>query len=211
MKPVVRDVLSVVAGLAGVAAMAVAMHWLLNTGSCASGGPYLSRHACPPGTVPFTLVLVGGVLVWLAGIAISRNGLNGRGTGQWVWVAGFVGLGVAAILKSALQDSMPADARLGSYIMGGVFIPVGLGILVQRRSGRTAQPQSPGSPGRRLRRLHDNGVIDDAQYQRLRAVLTEPGTPDRLGVLERAIDDYAKGLLTAAEYEDRKRSATFTG
>ncbi|MFI5912248.1 SHOCT domain-containing protein [Dactylosporangium sp. NPDC051541] len=211
MKPVVRDVLSVVLGLAGAAAMWVGMNWLLNTGNCASGGPYISTRSCPPGTITFSLVLGGGTLLWLAGIAASRKGLNARGTGQLVWLIGFVGLGLAVILKAALQDSMPSESRLGAFIMGGVFIPVGIGFVVQRKSETTAAPEDPRSPRKRLRRLRDNGVLDAEEFARLRSVIGEEGAADRLDVLERAVADYASGLLSTPEYEDRKRSATFTG
>ncbi|GAA4264298.1 hypothetical protein [Dactylosporangium darangshiense] len=130
MRGSVRDALSVVVGLAGIVALWFGLDRMLDTGSCSSGGPYISTRTCPDDTIWWTLLLIGGLLAWVGGLAISRQGLAEPGTGQLLWAVGFAGLGIALLLKAAFQDSVPPDARLGAYIIGGVFIPMGLGVGV---------------------------------------------------------------------------------
>ena len=43
--------------------MAVGLNALLATGTCASGGPYVSAHPCPPGTGGHILELIGGIFL----------------------------------------------------------------------------------------------------------------------------------------------------
>src|SRR5690242_12732060 len=105
MTPRVRDASSLAAGLAGLAMLGAGVDQLLNTGSCTSGGPYITTRTCPSGTVWWTLLLIGGMLLWVAGIALSRQGLTEPGTGQLLWAIGFTGLGVLALVKAAVQHS----------------------------------------------------------------------------------------------------------
>jgi hypothetical protein len=59
------------AGLAlmavGLAAFAFGLWQLVKTGSCASGGPYVSARPCPAGTGAYVAALIAGVFVFLAG------------------------------------------------------------------------------------------------------------------------------------------------
>lgn len=195
-----------VAGLAGLVMLAAGLNHMLNIGSCSSGGPYVSTRTCPSGTIWWTLLLLGGILLWVAGIVVSRHGLAQPGIGQLLWSLGFAGLGLLVLIKAAVQDSMAADIRSGAYIMSGVFIPMGLafgvGALLRRR-----RTPGTGTPRAHLRRLRDTGVLTPAEYDRLRAAIAEPGTADRLAVLQRLTDDNASGLLTEREYADRKSAA----
>ena len=216
MRVSVRDALSVVVGLAGLVALGIGLDRMLNTGSCTSGGPYISTRTCPSDEIWWTLLLVLGLLAWLAGIFISRQGLVKPGTGQLLWTVGFAGLGTAVVIKAAVQDSMPADARLGAFIIGGVFIPMGLaaGImgLVQLRRERprddTARRRpSSDTPERVLRRLRSTGVLSRAEFERLRDAIDEPGTLHRLAELQRLAGERAAGRLGEREFADGKRAA----
>ncbi|WP_433064051.1 hypothetical protein [Dactylosporangium sp. CS-033363] len=200
-----RDALSIVLGAAGLLVLGFGLNQLANTGSCSSGGPYISTRSCPSGTWTMTYLLLAGTVAWVAGIAISRGGLN-KGTGLWLWTVGFTALGLGAIIKAATQDSVPSDGRLGILIMGAVFIPVGLGLvtgnwLERRRS--TAGTSVRASLGR----LRSAGVLTRDEFARLKGMLADPGTEQRVAVLQHLAEDNARGLLTEAEFADRKRSA----
>jgi hypothetical protein len=54
----------------GVAALAFGIYELVKTGTCASGGPYVSARPCPPGTGLDVAAVVGGVFAFLAGGAL---------------------------------------------------------------------------------------------------------------------------------------------
>jgi hypothetical protein len=62
------------AGLAlivvGVAGFAFCLYELVKTGTCASGGPYVSARPCPSSTGAYIAGLIGGVFVFLIGGAI---------------------------------------------------------------------------------------------------------------------------------------------
>ena len=62
------------AGLAlmvvGVVGFAICLYELVKTGTCASGGPYVSARPCPAGTGAYIGGVIGGVLVFLIGGAI---------------------------------------------------------------------------------------------------------------------------------------------
>ena len=56
--------------LAGVAAFGLGLYHLMKTGTCASGGPYVSARPCPSDTGMWIAALTGGIFVFLAGGAI---------------------------------------------------------------------------------------------------------------------------------------------
>ena len=54
----------------GIAAFAFGLLQLLETGTCASGGPYVSARPCPDGTGWYMAAVAGGIVVFLAGAAV---------------------------------------------------------------------------------------------------------------------------------------------
>src|SRR4051794_41316174 len=90
--------LCVLLGLAVCGASIVAVDWglyhLTRTGTCASGGPYVSARPCPPGTGAHIVSLIGGVFGELlaGGIYAARGGLRrwgSRAAGKYVPLPGF--------------------------------------------------------------------------------------------------------------------------
>ena len=86
-------------GLVLVGASLVAADWaiyhLARTGTCASGGPYVSARPCPPGTGGQIVALVGGIFGVLIGAGIYAMRGGGRrpspiGLGTVVWSLGFL-------------------------------------------------------------------------------------------------------------------------
>ncbi|MGI5242019.1 hypothetical protein [Dactylosporangium sp. CA-139066] len=216
MRASVRDALSIVVGLVGLAALGIGLNQMLNTGSCVSGGPYVSARQCPSDEIYWTLLLIFGLLVWLAGIFLSRQGLVRPGTGQLLWTLGFAGLGTAVLIKALVQDDVPADARLGAYIIAGVFIPMGLaagvaGLLQlrgERRAGvRPVRRAASDETWERLQRLRSAGTLTRDEFDRLREAIDEAATAERLDALQRLANDRAEGRLDEREFADRKRAA----
>ena len=56
--------------VAGVAGFAFCLYQLVKTGTCASGGPYVSARPCPAGTGAYIVGVIGGVFAFLLGGAI---------------------------------------------------------------------------------------------------------------------------------------------
>jgi hypothetical protein len=54
----------------GVAAFAFGLYELVQTGTCASGGPYVSARPCPSDTGLHVAALTGGIVLFLAGAAV---------------------------------------------------------------------------------------------------------------------------------------------
>ena len=209
MRLTVREWVGVVVGGAGIIAMGLALDDKLDTGTCSSGGPYISTRACPDDALWWTIILVLGTIAWVAGIVSSRSGLKDFGTGQLLWAAGFTALAVLVIVKAATQDSMPADSRLGAYIMGAVFIPVGLGMvlpgLIKRRRGGAAVGDRTATPWQRLLALRSTGAVTGAEFDRIKPELDSAGGSALLTALERLAEEKAAGELTQAEFFERKQ------
>jgi hypothetical protein len=54
----------------GVAVFGFSLYQLMKTGTCASGGPYVSARPCPEGTGLYIGALTGGIVAFLAGAAL---------------------------------------------------------------------------------------------------------------------------------------------
>jgi hypothetical protein len=65
-----RGAIGLVLMLVGVAAFLFGLYHLMKTGTCASGGPYVSARPCPAGTGGWVALLIGGVFAFLAGGAV---------------------------------------------------------------------------------------------------------------------------------------------
>jgi hypothetical protein len=57
----------------GIAGFAFGLWQLVKTGTCASGGPYVSARPCPAGTGLYVGALIAGVFVFLAGGALFAS------------------------------------------------------------------------------------------------------------------------------------------
>lgn len=53
--------------VAGVGGLAYGIYRLVDIGTCASGGPYVSAHECPANTGLFVAMITVGVFVFLIG------------------------------------------------------------------------------------------------------------------------------------------------
>ena len=57
----------------GVAGFAFCLYELVKTGTCASGGPYVSARPCPAGTGAYIGGVIGGVFAFLIGGAMFAS------------------------------------------------------------------------------------------------------------------------------------------
>src|SRR3954452_21287801 len=124
------------------------MWHLMLTGSCASGGPYVSARPCPPGTGAHILALIGGIFGGLIGVGIwTARGRSGERVESRVplplimWMLLFVTLALSA-LYAVLGPAAGADAPKGTAIFLTIlFVPMGilpvLGALSMRRGRMT--------------------------------------------------------------------------
>jgi hypothetical protein len=136
-------------GLLVAGASIVALDWglyhLVRTGTCASGGPYVSARPCPPGTGGHIMAVVGGVFAGLIGIGIyAARGKGGRpsriGLGLLMWMLLFVTIALsvawAAFGPANNDDSAARGVAIGFLL---TFLPLGLAPLAF--AGRVGKKQ----------------------------------------------------------------------
>ena len=145
----------VLIGLAVCAACIVAIDWgmyhLMRTGTCASGGPYVSARPCPPGTGGHILALIGGVFASFIGMGLyaARGRSETRRESPYplslaMWSLLFCTLAGAG-LYAVYGPAAPADAPKGTAIfLAALFIPMGLapipfGFARGKKSERAAE------------------------------------------------------------------------
>jgi hypothetical protein len=88
---------------------------LMDTGTCASGGPYVSANPCPAGTGTRILLLVAAIFVYVVALLFS---------GQGLFLYGLLFVALSAIfIRGALTDD--GFAAVG-WIVGLVFAVMGI-------------------------------------------------------------------------------------
>src|SRR4051812_20447187 len=113
MKPL--QALAFLLALGCLALSVVELSNLMETGTCASGGPYVSARPCPDGTGTQIMLLMAGIFGYVIFMLLS---------GQAVFLFGvlFLALG-AAFIKNGMDDS--SFAAVG-YAVGGMFLLMGI-------------------------------------------------------------------------------------
>ncbi|MEA2463525.1 MAG: hypothetical protein QOJ98_1272 [Acidobacteriota bacterium] len=119
------------------------MYHLMRTGSCASGGPYVSARPCPPGTELHILSLVGGIFGGFIGVGLfaARGRSDTRRESSYplplaLWTLLFctlAGSGLYAAFGPAAGDDAPKGTAI---FLGLLFIPMGLAPLPFGLAGR---------------------------------------------------------------------------
>jgi hypothetical protein len=134
-------------GLAVCAASIVAIDWgiyhLMRSGTCASGGPYVSARPCPPGTGLHVVSLIAGIFGGLlgAGLFAARGRSGERREAAYslplaMWSLLFCTLAGAG-LYAAFGPAAGSDAPKGTAIfLAALFIPMGLAPLPFGLAGR---------------------------------------------------------------------------
>jgi hypothetical protein len=134
---------------ASLAAAATGLYGLLLTGTCASGGPYVSARPCPEGTGFKVMLLVVGIFTAMAGMGMfaARRGVSGASAGPASatggvalasWFLGFGSLATAFLYAGFGPDATDPTTgwKIFSAGMGAMFF--GLAMLsVLARRGRS--------------------------------------------------------------------------
>jgi hypothetical protein len=215
----VRYWLLVLAGLGLAGASVVALDWgiyhLVRTGTCASGGPYVSARPCPPGTGAHILALMGGIFGGLSAIGIwAARGPSGRpsrvGLGPIMWSLLFLTL-AASVAYSAYGpgNNHSAGAHTAAIVLAVIFVPMGLSPLPLLFRGRGASRPAAGfapSPGF-ARSPGFSPVMPP-----VRAPAPNPahrvaatGEDDPLDKIAKLGELRDRGIVTPEEFEQQKR------
>lgn len=190
MKYWVRTIIGLALCAGAVVAFDNGLYHLVRTGTCASGGPYVSARPCPPGTGLHVVSLVGGVFAGLIGIAVyATRGDRGRPSpvplGAIMWSLLFCTIaGVSLLAAFGPANNDDDGARTMAIVFGVVFIPMGLapvGLAVFGR-GQTAEKARLVAQGKRCRgvvaSVEDTGVtINDNPRVKITVTAQPPGEP----------------------------------
>ena len=183
-----------IAGLALCAGAVVAfdngLYHLIRTGTCASGGPYVSARPCPPGTGLHVLSLVGGIFAGLIGIAVyAGRGKGGRPSpiplGSIMWALLFCSIaGVSLIAAFGPAHNGDDGVRVMAIVFGVVFIPMGLAPLAFSFMGRgkAAKAAALATRGKRcpgtVTSVDDTGVtVNNNPMVKITVRAEPPGEP----------------------------------
>ncbi len=146
-------------------ALGYAIYQMLQVGTCASGGPYVSARPCPGGTAAMGLTLFAAIIVLLIGAGIWAT--RGKAPGSdnpprndllivWVWTGIFWSIALGCFLAVWGPNAHPGPGgKEGALIVGFLFVPMGAGGLIGLMPGRrkrrsvfgstlTAPADSPG-------------------------------------------------------------------
>jgi hypothetical protein len=162
----------------------------MHTGTCASGGPYVSARPCPPGTGLHVLALVGGVFGGLIGIAIyAARGGQGKpspvGLGAIMWAFLFCSIaGVSLIAAFGPASNGDDGIKVMAAVFGLVFIPMGIAPIAFSILGRgkVAEKIALVEHGKRCAgvvvSVEDTGItINDNPRVKLTVRAEPPGEP----------------------------------
>jgi len=195
LKPTTIIGLAMVIG--GGLLMAVGLNALFATGTCASGGPYVSANPCPPGTGTHILELMGGIFLAVIGIIMS---------GQFALAFGgfFVGVGAYSVIHVLTSDHLGTGAKTGGMIMGITFLIIGVPSLLIGIGGLfDKEPERPPI---------DVDALTAGAYAPVAPTIIRPpasSTPrnkasDAVDKLKELADLKDRGVLSDAEFQTEK-------
>ena len=113
MKP--SQLIACVVAVGALALACVEIAHLMDTGTCASGGPYVPANPCPEGTGTRILLLTAAILVYVVALLFS---------GQMLFFYGLLFVALSALfIRGALTDD---DFAAVGWIVGVVFAVMGI-------------------------------------------------------------------------------------
>jgi hypothetical protein len=190
--------LQIIAGLVGVAALALTcfeLVKLMEVGTCASGGPYVSARQCPDGTGSRMLILTGAIFAFTIALIAS---------GQGMFFFGLLFCALAAVfIRGGLTDDSFGPVGFG---VGGLFAIMGLiPIAMAIRGwfdGDSSQGKSRAAGIAAFTQMAQQGVGPTS------AVFATPAPaapqPNTLSQLEELAALRDRGVLTDGEFQAQK-------
>lgn len=133
---------------------------LLDTGTCASGGPYEISRPCPEGTGTDTLLMMASVLGLFVAVGLLglRGGRPGGGGGFSFgsmmlagWALFFTISGAVSLVHAQTSEVIGDDGKLGGTIVGATFLLLGVPVLLflpwmiingRKRAGGVGSPEA---------------------------------------------------------------------
>jgi hypothetical protein len=208
----VKTLLGLALFLAGLAAFEYSLYEIMQIGTCASGGPYVSARPCPEGTAEKALLMPAGFILGTIGLIVYAfrgrrpgAGDDARGISAPLlgWCSIFVVTGVVALLAGYGPGADPDQpARWVGIFLAALFIPMGLAAVWVARLGRsTRRTVAP------LLAAQRDAVRPSPAARPPTPVPPRPPTPsggdavDRLRKLGELRDS---GVLSAAEFDAAK-------
>lgn len=213
MKYFLRTVFGLALLLGGAVVIAYDVYQLLQIGTCATGGPYVSARLCPTGTerlgltIPLALIVmaIGTGLYATRGTAPGSEG-GGRRVNAVIlaWCALFLGIAFASFWGVWGPDANPGPGgKEGGLIVGFLFVLMGgaaLPFLVRRvRTPAERQVAIEGLVGRLTPKPLRSPVVTGSPAG------GAPASGDAVSKLERLNRLRNEGAITADEYERLKR------
>ena len=126
------SLLGMLVSLASLLLITWALYHLVRTGTCASGGPYVSARPCPEGTGAKILGLTGAIFALLIGGGIyAARGNRGHGAtlgmGIVLWSLLFISLAAATFVAAfGPANNDDPGARTAAIVLATVFLPMGI-------------------------------------------------------------------------------------
>ena len=191
------QLLAGVIALGALALMCVELAKLMDIGTCASGGPYVSAKVCPEGTGTRVLLLTAAILVYVIALMASGQGLF------------FYGLLFVALSATFIRGAITDDDFAGvGYGVGGLFAVMGLvPMVIAIRgwfSGDDDAARSRAAGIASFTQLAQQGVMAPAPMVFAGRVATPPRPIDNLARLQQLGDLHQRGVLTDAEFAAEK-------
>jgi Short C-terminal domain len=188
--------LQIIAGLVGVAALALTcfeLVKLMDIGTCASGGPYVSARQCPEGTGSRMLILTGAIFAFTIALIAS---------GQGMFFFGLLFCALAAVfIRGGLTDDGFAAVGFG---VGGLFVIMGLVPIVMAIrgwfDGDAAQGKSRAAGIAAFTQMAQQGVVVPT-FATPAPAAAQPNTVSQLEELASLRD---RGVLTDGEFQAQK-------
>ena len=121
--------------LGGLAIACWAIYDLTQTGTCASGGPYVSARPCPEGTGLKIMSIFGATFLGLAGLACHAIGSRGQrtssriGFGLIMWSLLFLAIAGTVAYAAFGPDAQPDNdgaRRIAAIVLLVTFVPMAL-------------------------------------------------------------------------------------
>lgn len=212
--------------VAAFVATGYAVYQLLQVGTCASGGPYVSARQCPPGTERIGLAIPVAIVVLLIGAAIYAARGTAPGSdrpprpGQalvLLWCGVFFGIAFASFWGVWGPDANPGPGgKLGGLIVGFLFVPMGIGgalmfwFLGPRTSGGMKAAGVGVSDLWKLTRASSSGDVGkmiEATGATMGTARNPAGGGDVVSELERLSRLRRGGTISEQEFERLKKRA----